>query len=229
MRLQEYFPPFNWYTRVSRASLGADAYAGLINAAIVLPQGVAFATIAGLPPEYGLFTAIITAIVAAVFGSSMIMISGPTTAISAVLFTTLTDFAVPGTDRYIELALTLTIMVGLFQMAGGFARLGGLVSFVSHSVMTAFTMAAAILIGVSQLAGASGVVVERGGNVAERLEQLALHITEANPYALMISSVTLVVAVLAQKFAPRLPGFLIALLVGALLAWGRVLSHRHHR
>jgi SulP family sulfate permease len=191
----------------------------LINAAIVLPQGVAFATIAGLPPEFGLYTAMITAIVAAIFGSSMIMISGPTTAISAVLFTTLSGFADPGSARYIELALTLTIMVGFLQMVGGFARLGGLVSFVSHSVMTAFTMAAAILIAVSQLAGASGVEVERGGNIAERLERLSLHITEANPYALLISGATLVMAILVQKFVPRLPGLLLALGTGGCLAW----------
>ena len=219
MRVSQFFPPLEWAGQINSRTLGEDAYAGLVNAAIVLPQGVAFATIAGLPPEFGLYTAIITAVVAALFGSSMIMISGPTTAISAVLFTTLSDFAAPGSARYIELALTLTILVGLFQMAGGFARLGGLVSFVSHSVMTAFTMAAAILIAVSQLAGASGVEVERGGNIAERLERLSLHITEANPYALLISGATLGVAILVQKFAPRLPGFLIALLAGAGLAW----------
>jgi SulP family sulfate permease len=110
-------------------------------------------------------------------------------------------------------------MVGFLQMVGGFARLGGLVSFVSHSVMTAFTMAAAILIAVSQLAGASGVEVERGGNIAERLERLSLHITEANPYALLISGVTLVMAILVQKFVPRLPGLLLALGTGGGLAW----------
>ena len=226
MRIFQYFPPLQWAGRVNRTSVGADAYAGLINAAIVLPQGVAFATIAGLPPEFGLYTAIITAVIAALFGSSMIMISGPTTAISAVLFTTLSDFAAPGSARYIELALTLTILVGLFQIAGGFAWLGGLVSFVSHSVMTAFTMAAAILIAVSQLAGASGVEVERGGNIAERLERLSLHITEANPYALLISGFTLAIAIGVQTWAPRLPGFLIALLAGAALAlWVDAADH----
>lgn len=219
MAPEQLFPPLRWIGKVTPGTIRADAYAGLINAAIVLPQGVAFATIAGLPPEYGLFTAIITAIVAAMFGSSMIMISGPTTAISAVLFATLSGHAEPGSDRYIELALTMTILVGLFQMAGGFARLGGLVSFVSHSVMTAFTLAAALLIAVSQLAGALGVHVARGGNVLERLERLAEHAIEVNPYALAISGVTLVVAVLMQKLSPRLPGFLFALMAGAGLAW----------
>ncbi|MBR9863595.1 MAG: SulP family inorganic anion transporter [Rhodobacteraceae bacterium] len=220
MRYSEYFPPLEWYTRVNKNTVAADAYAGLINAALVLPQGVAFATIAGLPPQYGLYTAIITAIVAALFGSSMIMISGPTTAISAVLFTTLSDFAAPGTAQYIEMALTLTILVGLFQIAGGFARLGGLVSFVSHSVMTAFTMAAALLIAVSQLAGVTGLVVEKGGNIAERLMRLAEHWQDINLYALLIAGTTLALAVIMQKFTPKLPGFLIALLAGSALAYG---------
>ena len=101
------FPARQWIAQVNGRTLRADAFAGFTNAAIVLPQGVAFATIAGLPAEYGLYTAMITAVIAAIFGSSMIMISGPTTAISAVLFATLSDVAMPGTARYIELALML--------------------------------------------------------------------------------------------------------------------------
>lgn len=219
MQLSFVFPAMHWLPKVNRKSLLADAYAGFINAAIVLPQGVAFATIAGLPPEYGLYTAMITAIIAAIFGSSMIMISGPTTAISAVLFATLNGTAVPGTAHYIELALLLTVFVGLFQLIAGLARLGGLVSFVSHSVMTAFTASAALLIGVSQLAGALGVQVERGGNIVERLSRLYEHFVDVNPHAVAISGTTLVSAILIQKIAPRLPGFLIALVLGSGLAW----------
>ena len=144
------FPAQDWLRSISRKSVADDAFAGFSNAAIVIPQGVAFATIAGLPPEYGLYTAMITAVIAALWGSSMVMISGPTTAISAVLFATLQGMAPVGSDRFIELALMMTILVGLFQIVAGLARLGGLVSFVSHSVMTAFTAAAAVLIGVSR-------------------------------------------------------------------------------
>ncbi len=219
MQISSFIPDFSWVSDLTGRRVSADAYAGFINAAIVLPQGVAFATIAGLPPEYGLYTAMITAIVAAIFGSSMIMISGPTTAISAVLFATLNGMAVPESARYIELALMMTILVGLFQMAAGFGRLGGLVSFVSHSVMTAFTAAAALLIAVSQLAGALGVHVERGGNVLERLLQLFEHITEINSLALLVAGTTLGTAIILQKLSPKLPGFLIALLAGSFLAW----------
>ena len=215
----DHFPARNWLSQVNSGTLRKDAFAGFTNAAIVLPQGVAFATIAGLPPEYGLYTAMITAVIAAIFGSSMIMISGPTTAISAVLFATLSDLAMPGTQQYIELALMLTIMVGLFQVAAGLAKMGSIVSFVSHSVMTAFTAAAALLIAVSQLAGALGVSVERGGNVIERLWRLGEHFIEVNLFAVIISASTLISAILLQKYLPKLPGFLIALVFGSTIAW----------
>lgn len=212
------FPALQWVGRVSPSTLRADAFAGFTNAAIVLPQGVAFAIIAGLPPEYGLYTAMITAVVAALWGSSLVMISGPTTAISAILFATLSAQAEPGTHLYLQLALLVTILVGVFQLLAGIARLGGLVSFVSHSVITAFTAAAAALIAVSQLSGALGVEVERGGNVIERVINIGEHFLEFNPYAAAISVTTLLTAVIVAKFAPKLPGFVIALLVGSLLA-----------
>ena len=219
MDLKATLPVPGWMRSTTGYTLKADAFAGFTNAAIVLPQGVAFATIAGLPPEYGLYTAMITAVIAALFGSSMIMISGPTTAISAVLFTTLSSIALPGSDGYIQLALAMTIMVGLFQLVAGIARLGGLVSFVSHSVMTAFTAAAALLIGVSQLAGALGLHVERGGNVLERVIRVIEHIDGVNLLAVLISATTLGSAMLLQRYLPRWPGFLIALLIGSGVAW----------
>ena len=212
------FPARRWLRGVSPSSLRADLVAGLTGAAIVLPQGVAFATIAGLPPEFGLYTAMVTAIVAALFGASMVMVSGPTTAISALLFATLEGIAVPGTARYIELALLLTLLVGLFQIMAGLARLGGLVSFVSHSVIVAFTAAAALLIAVSQLAGVLGVTVAGGGNVIERVQRVADAASDANLLAVLIAAVTLVTLATIQALAPRLPGFLIALGAGAGVA-----------
>ncbi len=214
-----FLPFLNWVGKVTPGTMRADAFAGFTNAAIVLPQGVAFATIAGLPPEYGLYTAMVTAVIAALWGSSMVMISGPTTAISAVLFATLSDVAAPGTAQYIQMALILTVLVGVFQMLAGIGRLGGLVSFVSHSVITAFTAAAATLIAVSQLAGALGVQVERGGNVVERLWRLGEHFTDVNGYAVVISMFTLGLAVSVAKLAPKLPAFLIALVAGSALAY----------
>lgn len=218
MKRLSILPAADWLRTSTRSSVKADILAGLTNAAIVLPQGVAFATIAGLPPEYGLYTAMVTAVVAAVFGSSMVMVSGPTTAISALLFATLDGMAEPGSARFVELALLLTLLVGLFQIMAGLARLGGLVSFVSHSVIVAFTAGAALLIAVSQLAGALGVSIQSGGNVVERLVRLIDSASEMNPFAVMIAGVTFVIVAAFQTYLPRAPGFLIALAAGAGLA-----------
>lgn len=212
------FPASRWLARTSTDSLKADALAGLTNAAIVLPQGVAFAIIAGLPPEYGLYTAMIVPVIAALWGSSMVMVSGPTTAISALVFATLAEVATPGTPRFVELALLLTVLVGLFQVCAALARLGGLVSFVSHSVIVAFTAAAAVLIAVSQVPAALGLTVDSGGNVVERITVVAESLPGANGTAVMIAGATLMTVAVSQQVFPRAPGFLIALLAGTGMA-----------
>src|SRR3990172_587140 len=144
------FPFLRWWSRVNRRTARADIMAGITGAIIVLPQGVAFAMIAGLPPEYGLYSAIVPTIIAALFGSSRHLISGPTTAISIVIFTTVSPLSSPGSADYIQMVITLTFIAGLFQLSLGIARLGALVNFVSHSVVVGFTAGAAILIGAGQ-------------------------------------------------------------------------------
>jgi sulfate permease, SulP family len=215
--LQRLSPVRPWFRDQSRASLKADALAGLTGATIVLPQGVAFAIIAGLPPEYGLFTAIIVTIIAALWGSSRVMVSGPTTAISAVLFASLSGLAIPGSETYIALALVLTFLVGLLQLAAGLAGLGGLIAFISHSVIVGFTAAAAVLIGVSQLGPAMGLTGGTGG-VMHRLTHIATEIGAVNGQAVMIALVTLASAIISARISRRLPGYIIALVAGALAA-----------
>ena len=132
------FPFLAWRDRVTRATLRADLLAGLIGALVVLPQGVAYATLAGMPPQYGLYCAMLPAVVAALWGSSWHQISGPTNAISLVVFATMAPLAAPGSASYIELVLTLALLVGLLQLGMGVARLGALVNFISHTVVDRF-------------------------------------------------------------------------------------------
>ena len=106
-------PFLTWWPKVTSRSLKADFLAGATGAIVALPQGVAFAAIAGMPPEYGLYAGMVPAIVAALFGSSWHLVSGPTTAASIVMYSVLSEHAAPGSAHYIQLALTLTIMVGL--------------------------------------------------------------------------------------------------------------------
>ena len=102
-------PFLDWVPNVNRSTFRADLFAGLTNAAIVLPQGIAFAAIAGLPPQYGLYTAMVTPVIAALFGSSWHLVSGPTTAISVVIFATLSEHFVPGSPEFISAVFSIKI------------------------------------------------------------------------------------------------------------------------
>ncbi|MCK5522603.1 MAG: SulP family inorganic anion transporter [Thiomargarita sp.] len=216
--LHKFLPFLAWWPLVGRDSLKADILAGLTGAVIVLPQGVAFAMIAGLPPEYGLYTAMVTPIIAALFGSSLHLISGPTTAISIVVFSAISHHADPGTAEFISLTLTLTFLAGVYQLAFGLARLGTLVNFVSHSVVVAFTAGAAILIMTSQLKHILGVYIPKGESFLHTWIDVFNKIGDINYYILMVALSTLLSAILFKRFLPRLPYLLLAMIFGSLVS-----------
>ncbi|WP_206659486.1 SulP family inorganic anion transporter [Hansschlegelia zhihuaiae] len=206
-----------WLSSVTPRTLKADALAGLTSATVVLPQAVAFAAIAGLPPQYGFYTAIVTPIVAGLFGSSWVMVSGPTLVISALTSSALAPLAEPFSAQFVAMAMFLTLYVGLLQCAFGALRLGRFVNFISHSVMIGFTAAAALLITVSQLKDALGVAVERGHSIFQQVARLAASFDAINFAAVGIAASTLATLVLFKIFAPKLPAFIIALGVGSLI------------
>jgi len=218
MTLEKIFPFLLWFKLINRDSFKADLFAGLTGAVIVLPQGVAFATIAGLPPEYGLYTAMVTPIIAALFGSSFHLISGPTTAISIVVFSAISHHATPGSPEFISLALTLTFLAGVYQLAFGLARMGTLVNFVSHTVVIGFTAGAAILIATSQLKHITGIAVPQGDSFLHTWYDLLSGLGTLNLYLLLIAMVTLFSALLTKKFFPKLPNLLIGMVAGSFVA-----------
>jgi len=183
-------PFLAWWPELSRATVRADALAGITGAVVVLPQGVAFATIAGMPPQYGLYAAMVPAVVAALFGSSRHLVSGPTTAASVVLLSVLSAMAEPGSAQYVKLALTLTFMVGCVQLALGLARLGMLVNFISHSVVVGFTSGAAILIATSQLKHFFGMEMPQGLHFHEILLHFGHHLDEIDPVTTAVGRAT---------------------------------------
>ncbi len=204
-----------WWPRVNRETARRDLVAGLTSAIIVLPQGVAFATIAGLPPEYGLYSAMVPAVIAALFGSSWHLVSGPTTAISIVVFSVVSPLAEPGSAAYISLALTLTFMVGAIQLAMGLARLGTLVNFISHTVVVGFTAGAAILIASSQLKNFFGVAIPRGASFAQTIRSLLGQVGEISPYVTAVGVITLLTGFLFRRWLPRIPYMIAAMLAGS--------------
>jgi SulP family sulfate permease len=218
LALKSFLPFLAWLPLVKPASLRADFMAGLTGAVIVLPQGVAFATIAGLPPQYGLYTAMVTPIIAALFGSSRHLISGPTTAISIVIFSSVSHHATPGTPEFITLALTMTFLAGVYQLAFGLARLGVLVNFVSHTVVMGFTAGAAILIATSQLKHVLGIPIPRGESFAHTWVDVYRELGQTNLTILGIALVTLLAAVIVKRLFPKLPNLLLGLIAGSLVA-----------
>ncbi|MDH5613003.1 MAG: SulP family inorganic anion transporter [Gammaproteobacteria bacterium] len=218
MKLSEIFPFLTWFRLTTKESVKADFIAGLTGAVIVLPQGVAFALIAGLPPEYGLYTAMVTPIIAALFGSSFHLVSGPTTAISIVVFSAVSHHATPGTPEFISLALTLTLLAGVYQLAFGLARLGALVNFVSHTVVIGFTAGAAILIATSQMKHIFGISIPKGESFLHTWVGLFNGIGQANYYLVVIAAVTIATALLVKKFNTKLPNLLAGMIVGSIFA-----------
>lgn len=209
-----FLPFLAWWPMVNRRTLRADLWAGLTGAVIVLPQGVAFAAIAGLPPVYGLYAAMVPVVAAALFGSSHHLISGPTTAISLVVFATVSQLSLAGSPEYIRLVLALTVLTGLVQLGLGLARLGGLVNFVSHSVVTGFTAGAAILILTSQLGHFFGVTLPRGGDFLETWLAFLRQLPAVNPRVAAIAGATLVLALCIRRLWPKGPALLLALIGG---------------
>ena len=220
--LRRNFPFLNWLP-LAKKTWKDDLIAGLTGTIIVIPQAVAFAIIAGLPPVYGFYTAMVTPIIAALFGSSYHLISGPTTAISIVVFATVSKFADPTTEleNYIALTLTLTFMAGVIQLAMGMARMGKLVNFVSHSVVIGFTAGAGVLIAFKQLQHVFGLEVPQGSSFYEIVRTIVLNIQDTNWYVFAVAMGTLILAILIKQFAKPVSRFymLIAMVLGSLLAY----------
>ncbi|MBF0590475.1 MAG: SulP family inorganic anion transporter [Nitrospirae bacterium] len=214
--LAKVFPFLKWFPELKQA-WKADLLAGLTGAVVVLPQGVAFAMIAGMPPQYGLYTAIVPAIIAALFGSSRHLISGPTTAISLVIFGSIGALAAPGSEQYIKLVLLLTVLVGVIQFTLGAARLGSLINFVSHSVVIGFTAGAAVLIAFSQFKHVFGLSFKNAAELVENIKLLMEHIHAFNPYSVYVAAFTLAIIIVMRRLKPTWPAMLFGMVSGGIL------------
>jgi sulfate permease, SulP family len=188
-----------WVADVNAQTLRADAAAALLAAVLVLPQGIAFAALAGLPPAWGLYSAVVPTIVAALAGSSRHVLTGPTNAMSLALAATLAPLALAGSAEYLRLALVLTLMVGAIQITVAVLRLGELAHFIAPSVLLGFTSGAALLIAWHAAKG-------------------LLMWPQVNAAALIVGGLTLAAALLLRWRWPKGPVLLLALLLGTLVA-----------
>ena len=209
----------SWTRRVDRTTLRADLVAGVLGALLVLPQSFAFATLAGLPPEYGLYTAIVPCIVAALFGSSWHVVSGPTNANSLALVATLAPLAVVGSPQYIALALTVTVLVGIMQLAIATLRLGSIAHFISPAALRGFMAGAALLIALYALPDLLGLTAPSAHRLGTLAEHLLAQIGNIGPAAVVVGMVTIGVALWVRRSRPNWPYMLIGIIAATALAF----------
>jgi SulP family sulfate permease len=210
--------PFaSWLRKYRGHHLRADLIGGLTVAVVAVPQSMAYALIAGLPVQYGLYASIFPTVTACLWGSSAHLITGPTTAVSLVVVTSLSALTPVGVPAYIELAFLMALIVGVIQIAMGIARLGALLDFVSHSVIIGFSAGAAVLIGFKQLPNFLGLHLERGETFLRSLVDLATHVSETHLATFLLGVLTIAVIVGVKLLRPVWPGTLIAMLVTASL------------
>lgn len=198
-----------------------DLLAGLTGAIVVLPQGIAFALLAGMPPHYGLYAAMVPCIIAALFGSSRLMVTGPANAISLTTMALIAPLALPESNQYVILVITLSFLVGLIQVLLGFAGVGRWVEKVPHSVIVGFTTGAAVLIINSQVGTLLGIDIPRGTDVLNTALQAAkaLIIGKWRPEVLALVLLTLVSMRLWKPLNKWVPAMLIAVIIGSLALW----------
>lgn len=213
---QTVIPALKWLGQYDRSNISKDLSAGLIVAVMLVPQGMAFAMLAGLPPVIGLYASTFPLIVYALFGSSRQLAVGPVAMVSLLVFSGISKLAQPGSEQYISLVLLLSLMVGvILQVAMGLMRLGFFVNFLSHAVISGFTSAAAIVIWLSQLNHLLGIKLSAGHSVIHLVAEVVQRIGETHQVTFTIGLGSIAVLLL---FKPKMPSFPAPLLVVAVSA-----------
>ncbi len=208
--------PYTILSAYDRQNLRPDLIAGVTTAVIVAPQAIAFALIANLPPEMGLYAAIVGGIVGALWGSCNQLFTAPTNTISLLVFASLATVIEPGSQTFVYAAGLMALMVGFLQLLLGIARLGMLVNFVSHSVIIGFATGAGVLIAVNQISPLLGINLSRD-NVIATAHGLLLNLTYAHLPTALIGVLSLVIIVSIRRINTRLPATLIAMIITSLL------------
>jgi SulP family sulfate permease len=219
--LYHIFPFLRWLPEIRRAkTLRADIVAGITLAMIIVPQSMAYAKLAGLPPVYGLYAAFLPPVVAALFGSSRQLATGPVAIASLISAATVQTVAPPGTQAYISYAILLALMVGVLRLGLGVLRLGMLVNLLSGPVVIGFTNAAALIIGTSQVHYIFGVEAQSGEYHFQTVGHVVMAALEGTHWPTVgMSFLTAALLILTRRWWPRLPRVMIAVIVTSCVAY----------
>lgn len=211
--LFRFFPFLTWLGGYQIASFRRDLLAGLTVAVVLIPQSMAYAILAGMPPVYGLYAATVTPFIAALWGSSRQLATGPIAIASLLVLTTLTPLAEAGSRQFIELAFLLAFMVGVLYLGIGLFRLGVVMSFISHSAVKGFTSAAALIIITTQLPHFLGITVPRHEYVFPMILELVKGLPSVHMPTLVVGLVAFGIIYNIKKYRPNFPAGLLALVV----------------
>lgn len=217
MQLSNYVPVLNWGRNYKKSWLKGDISAGLTVGVMLIPQGMAYAMLAGLPPIHGLYAVTLPLMIYAVLGTSRQLAVGPVAMVSLLTASGVGAIAEIGTEAFLGLAIALSLMVGVIQLALGLFRLGFLVNLLSHPVVSGFTSAAALIIGLSQLKHLLGIDLARSHHVHEIVLSAAERFGEVNWYTLAIGLLGIGLIIGAKKINKAIPGPLLAVAFGILV------------
>lgn len=215
----KYFPIISWLRDYSKVNLRGDITAGLTVAVMLVPQAMAYAMLAGLPPVVGLYASTLPVIAYVMLGSSRHLAVGPVAMVSLLVFAACSKEAQVGSQEYISIVMTLTIMVGLLQMSAGLLRLGFLANFFSHAVLSGFTSAAAIVICLSQMKHLLGIQLPNEDSAFRLIWIVIRHIRQTNTATLTIGACAVVGLAIIRKKYPRLPGALLFVVAGTIVIY----------
>ncbi|RJR25512.1 MAG: STAS domain-containing protein [Desulfobacteraceae bacterium] len=225
--LDKIFPFLGWFRNYSAEAFRADALAGLTVALVLIPQSMAYAQLAGLPPYYGLYASFLPPMTAALFGSSRQLATGPVAVVSLMTSASLAPLATAGGEGYIAYAILLALMVGLFQFGLGVLRLGVVVNFLSHPVVNGFTNAAAIIIATSQLSKMFGVYVDNAEHHYEtvfRVVDAAFNYTHWPTFIMGLGAFAVMYGL--RWLNPRIPNVLVAVAITTFISWATGFEHK---
>ncbi|OOG28145.1 sodium-independent anion transporter [Thioalkalivibrio denitrificans] len=217
--IKRFLPFLDWFP-MRRDNVRADLMAGIAVALVLVPQSMAYAQLAGLPPVYGLYASFLPVLVAALWGSSNQLATGPVAVVSLLTATALIPLAAEGSADYIALAIVLALLVGVIQLSLGLFRMGALVSFISHPVIVGFTNAAAIIIGLSQLNKLFGLPLDTDSAFLINIWNMLLRIGDTHLPTLLMGLGAIAAMWLLKRHFPRLPGILLVVAVSILISWG---------
>jgi SulP family sulfate permease len=216
--LTKFLPFLRWFPMKGDV-LKADFMAGITVALVLIPQSMAYAQLAGLPAYYGLYAAFLPVAVAALWGSSNQLGTGPVAVVSLLTASSLAVLAAPGSDNFIALAIMLALLVGIIQLLLGVFKLGVIVNFLSHPVIVGFTNAAAIIIALSQVSKLFGVPMGRSEHFINDIVGVFKLIGDTHLPTLAMGMLAIAIMWSIKKYAPKLPGVLIAVVVTTVLSW----------